>query len=215
MALSDFYPKVARALGRGASLDARIPDWTASAAEFLEQNYSFQYMKKTGQISVDHLAATPWQIDFPSVRTKSIDMLRPMWSYPGGFERYGAPLKPVDQVRVSGLDGGQPSGYWLDGETYICLDVVPQEDYTFQITYYEYTDWPTDTSATPRLLAKYQSLLKAQTVLVAAAELRDTRLNEIFSDPNSLVSAPALLNVALRAEEELKAQQLEIPYVPN
>lgn len=215
MALSDFYTKVARALGRGSSLDDRIPDWTEAAAEFLEQNYSFQYMKKTGQIAVDHTAMVPWQIDFPSVRTKSISMLRPMWQYPGGFESYGPPLKPVDQVRVSSLDGGQPSGYWLDGETFICLDVVPQEDYLFQITYFEYTDWPTATDATPRLLAKYQSLLKGQTILTAAAELRDTRLNEIFSDPNSLVGVPTLLNAALRAEEDLKAQQLEIPYVPN
>lgn len=217
MALSDFYPKVARSLGRGNSLDSRIPDWTEQAAEFLEQNYAFQYMRKTGTVLVDASGVSPWRIDFPSPRLRSIDLIRSITSYPGNFEVYGEPLKPVSESRVTSRDGGVPSGYWLDGLAAIVLDVVPQQDYTFGIAWYEFTDWPTDDSATPTLLARYQNLLKGQTILFAAAELRDSRLNEIWSDPGSLVGVPAALNAALRVEEELKADsdQTEIPYVPR
>ncbi len=215
MALSDFYPKVARSLGRGSSLDTRIPDWTAQAAEFLEQNYSFQYMRKTGNVPVDPLAEVPWRIDFPSPRLKEIELLRTLTAYTGGFEVYGPPLKPVTQAQVTSLDGGTPAGYWLDGLASICLDVVPQQAYTFQISYFEFTDWPTDDAVTPTLLARYSNLLKGQAVLFAAAELRDTRLNEIWSDTNSLVSVPASLAAALKAEEALKEVSLEIPYVPR
>lgn len=217
MALSDFYPKVARALGRGASLDSRIPDWTEAAAEFLEQNYSFQYMRKTGTVAVDHLGISPWRIDLPSPKLKEIDLMREVQTFPGNFQVYGQALKPVQESSVSALDAGVPAGYWLDGLSAIVLDVVPQRDFTFGLSWYEFTDWPGDESATPTLLARYQSLLKGQTILVAAAELRDTRLNEIFSDPNSLVSVPTMLNAALRSEEALKAtsEVTEIPYVPR
>ena len=89
-------------------------------------------------------------------------------------------LVGVSPDLIQGRSNLNPTGYWLDGLNFIWLDTDPTEALTLWLRYAEYTDWPTDTAATPSLLLRGMSLLAAETLLLASQENRDPRLTDIY-----------------------------------
>jgi hypothetical protein len=170
MALSDFYAKISRAVKRGTSQDELIPDWAESATNMVEQNYSYLYMRRVGQLIVDLDAEAPERLELNG-RVKSIEHARLV---------NGGTLEHVDPALVT-LTDGTPVGYWLDGDDFLVLDAVPRDATTVEIIYYEYTSWPSDVNVTPALLMKYQNLLRAATLVQAGRELPDPALLSTFS----------------------------------
>lgn len=176
MTLAEFHARISRALRRGTSQDDIIPDVVSEAALFLEQNYSFKYMRRVVQVTIDPLGMAPERIDVPSDHIKSWRFIRvvgPANAYSSAPYRY---LKRVEAEDVTALSLGCPLGYYLDGDTQIVLDAVVKESTKLDIAFVEYTNWPTDTTASPRLLKIGHNLLRAQTLMQFSMDTRDPRL---------------------------------------
>lgn len=200
MILSDFHTRISQAIRRGTSLDSVIPAWVAESANVLEMNYTFSWMRRTASATLETGADVPNQIAMPNSRVKSIDWIRPVLSaQDDGTEYYGDKLLGVDPDRVTAITLGVISGFYIDGLDYIYFDAVPTEDTDFRIRYAEYTDWPSDTSASPALLLRGHAVLAAETLLLYAQEMRDLRMAELYS-----ARRDRLLEMLLKSEEELK-----------
>lgn len=198
--LAQFYADVSTEIARGTTQNARIPGWCRRAVSMLEQGCTFEYMRTTGDISLDPDSMTPFIVDLPSARVKSIQLVRAFDST-GQGRIYGENLQRVDQLYVTSLDIGQPAGYWLIGSNQIGFDACPGEVQSFEIVYNEYTDWPTDTTASPTLLQRYENLLLAETLRSAYTSLRDTDLAQMWQQ-----DAMQARQMVAYAEEDLKWQ---------
>lgn len=204
MTLATFHADIKSALRRGSSVDSDIPGWVADAALWLEQNYSFGYMERTLTAALDPLSSDPNLVDVED-RVKSIKFVRALAREPSdptvGF-RY---LEKVSADQVSSVDLGDPSYYWIEGQNNIWLDAKVQQTLTVQVGGTIYTDWPTSTSANPTLLRYYPNLLKAQTLIEAAIDLKDERMAAAYD-----AKFQRALQAALVAEEEGKREDTSV-----
>lgn len=193
MQLATFYSDVAAGLRRGSSLDALIPRWTRTSVNFLESGQVFAHMQKFATLTTNPAAENPQIIAFPNTRVRSWRYIRQKinseFIYLDG-------MSPEDQ----GTELlGKPTAFWHDGVSKLWLDAIPTEVYSYQAAWYEFTDWPTSTTAEPVWLDRGYNVLFAETMLKAARELRDPNLVAIW--------APArdeAVKVASAAEEELR-----------
>lgn len=197
--VSDFYDLVSNAINKGTVYDSIIPTYVSRAVRFLEQNYSFEYMKV-------------------------ID--RDFWTLVAGEDTYDQPanLKKVNLWRVVKDDGTffnlekvdpkdlgstnnpasdtivVPSSFYLEGRLSMILNVAPTESYdNVQLHYEEFTDWTDiDTGDSHWLITHAESLLLDQTVILMGARLRDPKLIQLHVE-----SKKENLRVMALAEDEL------------
>lgn len=172
MTLATFHADISAVIARGSSQAAKIPRWTRHANQWLEQNYSFKFMEKHGESALDPLAEAPNVLTLPNERIKSVTMVQPMQLGDRGTRRYGEPLPKADRRKVLSLDLGYPTGWWQVGNT-LHFDGIVDRAYDLNLMWFEYTDWPTETTATPVMLQRYENLLFAQTLVEAWRELKD------------------------------------------
>lgn len=199
MNLGQFHDRIKGVIRRGSSMDELIPLFVAEAAQKLEQNYTFQWMRRTTTVTVLADQDEPNQIEMPNNRVKKIEWIKPILSTEaGGFVTYGNPLAFVDESRVTAISGGLPVAYWLDGLDYIYLDAIPQEDIAYRLKYVEFTDWPADAAATPSLLVRGSAALLWETMLIFAADAKDDRAFQAYT-----LRRNEAINFLLRSEEEL------------
>lgn len=178
MDVAAFYTQIGNAIRRPKET-GNIASWASEAAMLIEQRTSYSWMKKFGEFDLDPLAATPNQVEFPNARVKSVKFAR-LFEVATDSSRGFKELQGVSPDRVSSIDLGDPNGFWLDGISHLWLDTRVTQERSLQLYWVEYTDWPTDTAASPTILQKALPLLKAETLLLAAMELRDPRLVEIY-----------------------------------
>jgi hypothetical protein len=174
--LLTIHDLVSDSLARGTTLDAEIPNYVKQAALWFERNHNFAYMEKFGELTLDPDASQPRVIDLPSQRVKEIKFIRyldedSIWNY----------IPRVDGENITKNEEGPPTAYWLSGKNYIILDNTIQEETELELQWYEYTEWPTDTSATNWLIEFAPDFLVAQTLLLMAPRLRDKRLREEYT----------------------------------
>lgn len=202
MTLATFYPKISTALRRGTSVDSLIPGWVESAALWLEQNYSFNYMERTVEVSLDPEAEEPNLIDLED-RIKSFKFVRAISrdASPAAY-RY---LQKIDAADVGSVVKGDPNYYWLDGPDQLWLDANVQTELVVQIRAVFYTEWPDVSSATPTLLRFYPNLLKAQTLIEAAIDLKDERMAAAYDS-----QFQRAIQAVLVAEEEMRRSDTEL-----
>lgn len=208
MTLLLFYAEVSRAIRRGTSVDTLIPDWASNAALWLEQNYTFQYMKRTLDTELDPLAADPNLITLED-RVKKVEFVRARSRQNADVFGY---LQKVEAGQIASIDEGDPSYYWMDGMEEIWLDAKVQTALTMQVRGAFYTDWPTDTAAVPSLLRYYKNLLKAQTLIESAIDLKDERMVQAYN-----IQFERALTAVLVAEEEFARENTEVimRYAPS
>lgn len=198
MNLGQFHDRVRNAIKRGTSQDALIPDWTAEAANLLELNYSFSWMNYTSTVAV--LAANnPANRIAAPANLKSMEWIKPIINQNGQYVWYGEPLQGVTSNKVLGITGGNPAGWWMDGLDYIMLDSLPGVDRSYVLNYNQLTDWPTDETQTPNLLARGFSVLLAQTLILGAMDMKDGRMQQLYE-----ARLETSIGMLLRADEELK-----------
>ena len=183
MNVSDFYASVRGALQRGTSQDAMIPLWASEACSLIEQEWTYQWMRRTGVTAVDAQAMVPNQVAFPNARVKSFDFVKILnptlvqgLPFTGQDELLG-----VDPKDVTGIGIGCPQAYWLDGVSYLYLDENPPVDIDLFMSWMEFTDWPTDGDAEPAILIRARSLLQNTTMVVASRDLKDPRMMEQYA----------------------------------
>lgn len=195
--------QVSSAIGRGTSLDAIVPMWISQAARLLEQNYTFSWMRRSANYTIAAGNVPLVQVMSPLV--KSIEWVKPVVVSNGdGTNYYGKSLVGVEEEEVLGISGGNPSGFWLDGQDgnyNLCFDAIPHEAFSFRVRHAIYTSWPTDLAASPTLLLRAEFALFAQSLVLFANQKRDPAMAATYG--SILQSA---LTVLLNSEEELKMQ---------
>lgn len=182
MNLGNLYTDIAFSLGRGSSLDAMIPIWVDEAQRNCEVGYTFMWMEKLGELTLDPSAEVPNRADIPNARVKAIDWLQPILSSVGDpNEVYGEPLDNITSNHVTSLHGGAPGAWWQEGFDKVWFDAIPDASVRYRMAYSEYTSWSQAGSAEPALLVRGYSTLKYETLAVAAVALRDPRIIEAYS----------------------------------
>lgn len=197
MTLASFHSDVAGEIARGSSADAKIPRWTRLAAQWLEQNYDFKYMEVHGTATLDPMADEPNVLDLPNDRVKMVTLVQPFWESQGQTV-FAEPLPQAERADFTSIDLGGPTGWCQIGDT-LFFDAKPQQPLSLAMVYLEYTDWPVDTAATPKLLRRYENLLLAQTMLTAWRSLKDEAGQNQWANERDLA-----LRAVLVAEEEAK-----------
>lgn len=170
LTLGTFKADLIVEIGRGSSVTARLPGWLRTAVSWLEQNFTFEYMKK--EYLLTQLAGQAY-IAMPSNLVKGMLLVQPAIENADGSVALTEPLPKVNPNDVLSIDHADlPSGWWLTGAN-LHFDSISQVDQKFRARYAEYSLWPTADSAQPLLLLRYENLLRAQFMLVAWTALKD------------------------------------------
>lgn len=181
MTVATFYDSLRIAIGRGTANDAVLPEWCQEAISELETDATFKWMEKT--VSISSVAGPGGNVlALPSVRVKAIDYVKSVTTSTGGQINYGDEILGVGAHDFLSVDaGGSPSAFYLDGVSNLVLDAIPSPPATYLVRYWEYTQWPTDTSQTPAILARHYAGLKALVMKTVARNLRDERLAAVWA----------------------------------
>lgn len=171
MNLGEFHTMLSGEVKRGTSLDSIIPQRVSMAAAMLERNFTMQYMKQHVEVTLNILDAQPRLILQPA-DIKSIGWLR-LTSTESSLYRN---LKKIDPRDLAKLETGEPSAYWLSGRSQIVLDKIPDENFVVEGELKFFTDWPTDTDATPWLVIRAPDVLMAQSMVLIGNYLRDMEI---------------------------------------
>lgn len=166
--LSEIKTRVRDALGKGTSMDSSITSALRAAARKIEQQRTYQYMKKYGTVSFDLESDFPYIIDTPR-HFKRIRLIR--LNVDGQFYRIKRGLIDEQLSLVS----GQPSRYELDGTSRLVFDAIPDEAYDLHIFFDEYTSWPTEDSATNWLIDNGEEVLYWEALFNLTGPTRDAR----------------------------------------
>lgn len=179
MALSDFHSLVRSILNRGTKYDEQIVAATRLAARFIEENYTLGYMKLNGFISLSTETYDFSTVVTPNQEVKAVHWLRLVETGDDGSESYTplAKLDPMDwDSRGQEMD---PEAYaeYRDGTNAhkIRFNAIPSAAdparIEFEISLF--TNWPTDTAQTPKLLAIAEGVLLYQTLMQVHLMARD------------------------------------------
>jgi hypothetical protein len=204
--LGQVHDDVKAVIARGGSQDAKVPRWVRSAAQWLEQNYSFQYMEKFGEVYLDPQAVAPNVLTLPNNRVKLVTLVQP-FTLQGNTQVFLPALPKVDRAEVLSIGyGGIPAGWWQVGDT-LHFDTKPDTQVSLALVYEEYSAWPVDANAEPTLVARYDNLLLAQALVNAWRELKDTEAMALWTNERDM-ALRAILNV--EEENRWKGQDLRM-----
>ena len=171
MNLGEMHDMVGGALARGTSLDTtEVPLFVRMAARKIERAYTFQYMDRFSTFTFDADSDYPRRVTFANTRIKRFIFCR--IADDNGLFQYQKKIEPME---LNSIEEGVPNAFWLDGVNYLIFNKTPTEDYIAEIAWHEYTNWPTDTSATTWLLLNAEDLLLAESILQGAAWIRDDK----------------------------------------
>lgn len=194
--LAEFHTTVSGIVNRGTKFDSDIVTQTKIAARWLEQNYSFPYMRK---LMFFQFYEAQRDARLPA-RFKSIEFIR--------IPRAAVSAADLDEDHyliggsaedfVSIPSAGLPTHYYAQEETdEIVLNRAPDQDYDAEVLLYRYTDWPTDTTDAPWLVTDGESVLAARALLQLGPIVRNVDLVKMYGDQLTLN-----LSALLGAEEE-------------
>lgn len=183
MTIATFYNDVRTAIGRGAANDAAFPGWAQEAISLIENSRTFTWMQMTQRfpLVVDPLANKV----VIGANVKSVD-----WARFGDITNalasnetivFHEMLRMVGDSDIVSYDSGEPGAFYWDGVDSIIMDAKVQVAITLFVRFNAFTQWPTDTSKTPPVLARHYQVFKSIFMMVAATNLRDQTLNSIWA----------------------------------
>jgi len=146
--------------------------------QWIESNYSLQYMERFVSFSLDPTDDNPRTVALPS-NPKSIQFVRQILeSKADGTRRYRH-LNLVEPRDVSAVHLGSPKGYWLDGAAYIWFDSVVELHEDYEMSYTRYTGPLLDNSS--HWLFDYApGLIVSLTMQKISAYLREPKLMDLY-----------------------------------
>lgn len=198
MTLATFFADLSATIARGSSQDSKIPRWVRLANNWLETNYDFQHMERTGEVYLDPAAAQPNMVDLPNNRVKMVTLVLPYKSGLDGSRMFLKPVPKISRSQLLSIGSCAPAGWWQTG-LQLAFDSKPTERFNFELDYLEYTAWPTADTATPTMLARYEYLLFATTLALAYKEMKDEGALQVWT-----MTRNEALQPVLQAEEEAK-----------
>jgi len=180
-------------INRGATVDGVLDFYLASAGQWIERNYTLQYMHRWVEFTLDPLAPHPRMMPLPE-RPKSIEFIR---------LKQGTDYAYVRRVHAQEIEGeyiGFPTHYWLDADQHIVLSAAPAEAIDGEMGYHIYSDWNGQTDDSEHWLFDYGSdLIVHQTLLLMIPYIRwEDRFQTLQATRDEA------LRTLLLADEELK-----------
>ena len=166
--LSDIHTRIRSVIGKGTSVDTSIVSAVRAAARKIEQNRTYQYMKRYGTVTMDLASDLPYVIDTPN-EFKRIRLIQLV------FEGSNYRVKRGLDVENLSRETGVPTRYELDGTTRQVFNTTPDVAYTFNIWFDSVTSWPTADSATNWLITNGEEALVMEALIGMAVDLRDPR----------------------------------------
>ena len=173
MKLGDLHTEISSILARGSSVDSLIPAAVRRAALWIERNHTFKYMERFSEVTLGK-GDNPRRVRLPSIRIKSIEVFR--INVDGTFY----PLKHIDPEDMASVPEELPRGFWLDGVSFAVLNATPDQEYSAEIQWTAFTEWPSDTNAENWLLMMAEDLLLAQSILMLGPVLRNDALMKMW-----------------------------------
>lgn len=199
MQLSEFHTEVRRVARRGNALDDEIPGAVRRAARWIERNYTLKYMERYVEFTVDLGADHPEALEFPygtpihPERVKSFNFFR--WRREHSYLY----LTQMDARDWTPKEEGVPTHYWLAGRDTIWLNRIPTEALIGEISFNEFSEWPTSGTATHWLLGNAEDALLAASMLELVPVMRDQRLEQHYAG-----KLPVLLRALIAADQDLR-----------
>lgn len=192
--VQEFYDQVSELINRGTTFDSQIPQYVARALRFLEQNYTFDYMKVRDP-DFHNITIGVEEYEYPPLVKSFHD-----WEY---TEDDGdvVHLTKVDVKDITSRETATPVAYYTEGKDSIWLDSVPTESLTSVLWSYQYTDWSlVELGDSPWMVTYGEGLLRVQTVILMGPRLRDAKLIQLC-----LEEKKEHLKVMSLAEEDFEA----------
>jgi len=173
--LGEFHDMVRLTLKKGTTLDNVFPSRVRQAVRWIERNFTFQYMKRIGTVTLDLASEFPWAVETPSKTWKSIDLVRIV----DGSSIYPLTMDPDYNQQLT-FPTERPTRYVLDGVERIMLNSMPDKDYYIEVFWNQYTSWGVDDNFTCWLLENAEDLLLYQSMLHMALYLSDDRMASTY-----------------------------------
>lgn len=201
--LATFHSTVSGIINRGTKFDTDIVVQTRNAARWLEQNFSFRYMRKLrflvfflGDLEVN-LPAEVKSIEFLRIPLAGTTLIDPSQHY----------LTEGDPEDFLTQATGLPNHYFEQGDEdldKLILDKKPDKDYEAELYANFYTEWPTDTTKAPWLVKNGEVVLQAQTMIFMAPIIRNLGLIQLYT-----AQRQENISVILLSEEEREISNSE------
>jgi hypothetical protein len=180
MNLGEFKVELKAEIKRGDSYDLRLDGLTRRAARWIEQNYTFQYMRRRFEVDSVEAEAT---IDLPAnVPIKAIEYLRFDGTDGTRYEVSKGDLSddewksPVDRYGENWrVNLNMPTLFYLDGADSLVFNRVFPAALVGQGIMARYTDFPRENNQTHWLLQNAEGLLLRQALLEFMVSERDDR----------------------------------------
>lgn len=200
--VSDFLSSLQTELNKGASFSSLIAGHARRAHRWMERNYSYKYMERFVTFDFDPDSDYPRVINLPGsgnvitsvMGFKSFNFIR-IVNDDGSFSY----LEYVEPTDIQSVGTGKPDAFWLDGVEYIYFNQTPDEAYSAEMSYHQYTDFPTDVDSTTWLLNNAEWAMICQAMVTLAGT---------FREPDVMASYKAMRDEELRtltiADDELR-----------
>ena len=200
--LSEFTSLVKAEANQGTRLDTVIPGAIRRAARFIETNYSFLYMERFQQATLDVSAENPRFLPFPGESTKKINFVRYAQTFGSVSEYvYLKPIDPIDNTLI--VNTSNPTAYWLTGDEtgarFMVLNRTGTENLDLEIHSVEYSTWPESDTATHWLLNNAEDALLAKTMQRLARYAEEPDWLQVYKEPWE-----EAIRVTLMADEEAR-----------
>lgn len=201
MQLSEIVTLVTDEMNKGSALStSTIQTRIRMALQNLESVEDWQYMKTFDDavaiVSGDRTLTL-------NSRIKSIEFLRIIND--DGTLDY---LNEVDPERIDKRETKQPTGYWKSGTSTLYFDNTPDQAYSAEMLFHQYTTWSAADTFEPWLFQEAFPLVIAETNILCSMYLKEFEQANTYAP----VRQEALQN-ALRANDELMYKNKEFQMV--
>lgn len=174
MTLDQFKVILRRAHKRGTALDADLDGAIRRAAQFVEQNYSLQYMRRRFDVTLGVGEST---LEIPDMRIKAVLGIR--WDVLDTFGRYQKAKKidfdDIDYPSTRHDSSTVPTEFYLDGEHTLVFTTTTSEELTGEGMLERYSDFPIEGDEDHWLLNNAESLMLCESMMQLGIITRDDR----------------------------------------
>jgi hypothetical protein len=183
LSYSDFKAELKLGIKRGDSYDGRLDGLVRRAVRWIEQNYTFQYMRKRVKLESqvgDEVIPLP-----TNVAIKGLEYLRFVANDGTVIECIKGELSDPEIQWGNGITGDRtaiwdsgarfPSHFYLDGVTHLVFDKAFTEVMLGEGIMTVYSDFPLGPTATHWLISNAEGLLLRQSMIEFMTAERDDR----------------------------------------
>jgi hypothetical protein len=173
LTVGDFKDELRAALKRGSAFDDRLGGYMRRAAQWIESNYTLQYMRRRLEITLD---AGSNSVPFPP-GCKTIEVIK----WVGVDSTYDRCDKTtLDLIQRVPYEGLVPSQFYLDGMVEIVFNGTAASDLDGIAMAAMYSNFPRDDDDSHWLLTNAEELMLVQCVLSASVINRDDRTYQMM-----------------------------------